>query len=57
MLTVRDNGIGLPDGGHRSGLANLAQRAKDLDGSFDARAGADGTGGTIVEWSVPLSIG
>jgi signal transduction histidine kinase len=54
-LAVQDNGIGLPATGRRSGLANLARRASDLGGRFDARAIKNG-GGTIVEWSVPLSL-
>lgn len=51
-LVVRDDGRGLPAGGRRSGLANLARRAEDLGGVFTAgRAGADG--GTELVWSVP----
>jgi signal transduction histidine kinase len=55
VLSVQDNGIGLPAAGHRSGLTNLARRAKDLGGQFDARATEAGEAGTIVEWRVPLS--
>jgi signal transduction histidine kinase len=56
-LTVQDDGIGLPEGGRRSGLKNLQRRAEDLGGSFDARA-ADAAGtGTIVAWRVPLESG
>ena len=51
-LTVTDDGKGLAPGGRRSGLANLARRARDLGGSFDARPGDDG--GTVVEWRVPI---
>ncbi|MCX5208242.1 GAF domain-containing protein [Kitasatospora sp. NBC_00240] len=51
-LTVTDDGIGLPPGGPRSGLANLEERALRLDGSFQAGAGPDG--GTRLEWRVPL---
>ncbi|MFD0259122.1 GAF domain-containing protein [Kitasatospora indigofera] len=51
-LTVTDDGVGLPEGGPRSGLANLAERALRLDGSFRAGAGPDG--GTRLEWRVPL---
>jgi signal transduction histidine kinase len=54
VLTVQDNGVGLPDAGRRSGLANLARRASDLGGRFEARSTAAGRG-TTVEWSVPLS--
>jgi signal transduction histidine kinase len=52
MLTVRDNGRGIPESGRRSGLANLASRAKDVGGTFDARRGAEG--GTVIEWCAPL---
>jgi signal transduction histidine kinase len=55
-LAVQDNGIGLAPDGRRSGLANLARRASDLGGRFEARAIPAGEG-TIVEWSVPLSLG
>jgi signal transduction histidine kinase len=55
VLSVQDNGIGLPVAGHRSGLTNLARRAKDLGGRFDARPTESGEGGTLVEWRVPLS--
>ncbi|MET9618682.1 sensor histidine kinase [Kitasatospora indigofera] len=51
-LTVTDDGIGLPPGGPRSGLANLAERAQRLDGSFRAGAGPDG--GTRLVWRVPV---
>ncbi|WP_457032706.1 GAF domain-containing protein [Kitasatospora sp. P5_F3] len=52
LLTVTDNGRGLPAGGRRSGLANLADRAAALGGSFEARAGAEG--GAELVWRVPL---
>jgi signal transduction histidine kinase len=51
ILTVRDDGIGLPEGVQRSGLANLADRALDVGGSFDARNRLDG--GTELVWSAP----
>jgi signal transduction histidine kinase len=57
VLSVQDNGIGLPVAGHRRGLSNLAWRAQDLGGRFDARATEAGEGGTLVEWRVPLSVG
>ena len=51
-LRVRDNGVGLKPDTHRSGLANMATRAKDLGGSFEAM----GTeGGTTAAWRVPLA--
>jgi signal transduction histidine kinase len=52
VLSVRDDGRGIPDGGRRSGLANLATRARDLGGSFEVRPGSGG--GTVIEWSAPL---
>ena len=52
VLTVTDDGIGLPDGGRRSGLQNLAERAETCGGSFEVRrAGPDG--GTVAIWRVP----
>ena len=51
-LTVTDDGAGFPEGVRRSGLANLRQRAEQLDGSFTTTPGADG--GTVLEWSVPF---
>jgi len=52
VLTVADDGIGLPAGGRRSGLANLAERATALGGGFQARALPQG--GTELVWRVPL---
>ncbi|MEA2496170.1 MAG: hypothetical protein QOJ29_4081 [Thermoleophilaceae bacterium] len=51
-LEVRDDGSGLPPDGRRSGLANLARRAHDLNGTFSAETHPDG--GTLVAWRVPL---
>ncbi|MCU7821283.1 GAF domain-containing protein [Kitasatospora sp. DSM 101779] len=53
VVAVRDNGVGLPEGGRRSGLANLADRAVALGGEFVA--GARPGGGTEVVWRVPLT--
>jgi signal transduction histidine kinase len=52
VLRVADDGVGIPATGRRSGLANMASRAKSLGGEFDARPGE--TGGTVLEWRVPL---
>jgi signal transduction histidine kinase len=52
-LAVQDDGVGLPADSRRSGLDNLAQRARDLGGTCDARAVGDGAG-AVVTWSVPL---
>ncbi|MFE4449182.1 GAF domain-containing protein [Streptomyces sp. NPDC056796] len=54
-LTVADDGVGIPDGGRRSGLRNLARRAESLGGAswFGPGPGEDGSG-TTVTWEVPL---
>ncbi|MEV5160759.1 MULTISPECIES: GAF domain-containing protein [unclassified Streptomyces] len=54
-LTVVDDGVGIPEGGRRSGLRNLARRAESLGGAswFGPGPGTDG-GGTTVTWQVPL---
>lgn len=51
-LTVTDDGIGIPEGGRRSGLRNLAERAEKLGGELDLTA--PGGGGTRLVWAVPL---
>ncbi|HVY08584.1 MAG TPA: GAF domain-containing protein [Mycobacteriales bacterium] len=50
-LRVRDNGVGIPEETHRSGLANMASRADGLNGKFQVSAGEVGT---IAIWRVPL---
>ncbi|MGW6396451.1 GAF domain-containing sensor histidine kinase [Streptomyces sp. NPDC055103] len=54
-LSVADDGIGIPDGGRRSGLRNLARRAESLGGASwcGPGLGEDG-GGTTVVWEAPL---
>ena len=54
-VRIIDDGSGLPDGAVRSGLNNLATRARDLRGTFSAVALAPPETGTVVEWSVPLA--
>jgi len=51
-VVIADDGAGIPADAVRSGLANLARRAGDLNGKFDA--GPRDGGGTVVRWSVPL---
>lgn len=51
-LTVADNGVGIPPGGRRSGLRNMAERAERLGGHLDVST-PDG-GGATLEWRVPL---
>ncbi|MGW2086970.1 GAF domain-containing sensor histidine kinase [Streptomyces sp. NPDC001880] len=54
-LSVADDGVGIPEGGRRSGLRNLARRAESLGGAswFGPGIGEDGAGTTVV-WEVPL---
>ncbi|WP_119730141.1 sensor histidine kinase [Thermomonospora amylolytica] len=52
VLRVDDNGVGIPEGGRRSGLRNMADRAERLGGSFLTRDRPEG--GTTLVWRVPL---
>ncbi|MFI9774375.1 GAF domain-containing protein [Streptomyces sp. NPDC051956] len=53
-LTVADDGVGIPEGGRRSGLKNLKRRADSLGGDswHGPGIGEDG-GGTTVIWQAP----
>ncbi len=51
-LTVTDNGVGIPDGGRRSGLTNMAERARKLGGDMELES--PGGGGTRLVWHAPL---
>ncbi|MEV0446631.1 GAF domain-containing protein [Streptomyces sp. NPDC050600] len=54
-LSVADDGVGLPDGGRRSGLRNLARRAESLGGASWCGPGiGEDDGGTTVVWEAPL---
>ena len=53
LLEVIDNGVGFKENVPRSGLANLADRAVALDGSFEIRGHAPT--GTVLRWAVPSS--
>ncbi|MEU1289879.1 ATP-binding protein, partial [Kitasatospora sp. NPDC005856] len=53
VLTVQDNGVGVPEQGRRSGLRNLAERAEGLGGAFEAISPTEG--GTRLTWSAPLA--
>jgi signal transduction histidine kinase len=53
-VTVTDDGVGLPPDGRRSsGLANLAARARRLNGTLETGAGP--VRGTRLVWTVPLA--
>ncbi|MFI8528413.1 GAF domain-containing sensor histidine kinase [Promicromonospora sukumoe] len=52
LLTVVDDGVGLPSKPVHSGLRNLARRAADLGGALSVGPGS--AGGTRLEWRVPL---
>ncbi|MEW2402877.1 GAF domain-containing sensor histidine kinase [Streptomyces sp. NPDC046862] len=51
-LTVSDNGVGIPPDGRRSGLHNMAERARQLDGRLELSTPAGG--GSTLEWRVPV---
>ncbi|MEU2734800.1 GAF domain-containing sensor histidine kinase [Streptomyces sp. NPDC007095] len=52
LLTVSDNGVGIPPDGHRSGLRNMAERAEQLGGRLKVSS-PDGRG-ALLAWRVPL---
>ncbi|MEV0526814.1 GAF domain-containing protein [Streptomyces sp. NPDC050439] len=53
-LTVSDDGVGIAEGGRRSGLKNLKRRAESLGGDswYGPGIGED-AGGTAVVWQAP----
>ncbi|MFE1265371.1 GAF domain-containing protein [Streptomyces albogriseolus] len=51
-LTVTDNGVGIPAGGRRSGLTNMAERARKLGGDMELEN--PGGGGARLLWYAPL---
>ncbi|WP_328632931.1 GAF domain-containing sensor histidine kinase [Streptomyces sp. NBC_00356] len=51
-LTVADDGVGIKEGGRRSGLKNLQKRAESLGGASWHGAGLGGDGTTVV-WQAP----
>ncbi|MET0233130.1 MAG: histidine kinase [Kibdelosporangium sp.] len=51
VLRVTDNGVGMPTGGRRSGVANMAFRARRLGGTFTVEPASPGT---ELRWRVPL---
>ncbi|MFJ2931951.1 GAF domain-containing protein [Streptomyces sp. NPDC087219] len=54
VVTVDDDGVGMPHGGSRSGLRNLAERAERLGGTLSVHARAEPGSGTVLEWRIPL---
>ncbi|MGW6882950.1 GAF domain-containing protein [Streptomyces goshikiensis] len=54
-VTVADNGVGLREGGRRSGLSNLAERADKFGGSMKVSSRVADASGTRLEWWVPLA--
>ncbi|GAA1006209.1 histidine kinase [Streptomyces sp. F-3] len=52
-VVVTDNGVGIPPEGRRSGLANMAERARKLGGDLEWTTPEGG--GTRLVWQAPLS--
>ncbi|MFI6656933.1 GAF domain-containing sensor histidine kinase [Streptomyces sp. NPDC050523] len=53
-LSVADDGVGIPEGGRRSGLSNLKRRAESLGGDSSHGPGlGENGGGTTVVWQAP----
>jgi signal transduction histidine kinase len=52
LLRIADDGVGMPEGGRRSGLTNIADRAAELGGTFTCGAGE--RGGSVLLWKIPL---
>ncbi|MGW4921021.1 GAF domain-containing sensor histidine kinase [Streptomyces parvulus] len=53
-LTVADDGVGIPEGGRRSGLHNLERRAETVGGASRTGPGIGAGGaGTTVWWEAP----
>ncbi|MFF9915574.1 GAF domain-containing sensor histidine kinase, partial [Streptomyces sp. NPDC013457] len=53
-VAVSDDGVGMPEGVSRSGLRNLAERARRLGGTLSVSGRAEPGGGTELEWRIPL---
>ncbi|MCG6495219.1 GAF domain-containing protein [Kitasatospora sp. A2-31] len=54
LLTVQDDGVGIPEQGRRSGLRNLAERAESLGGALEVSSPPEG--GARLVWAVPLEV-
>jgi len=55
VLTVTDNGRGIPADGRRSGLSNLEERARSVRGTLEI--GRPAEGGSRLVWRAPLTAG
>ena len=53
LLSVTDDGVGIPQGGRRSGLLNLTRRAEALGGAAWHESGPYRKG-TVVRWTARL---
>ncbi len=54
-VSVSDDGVGIPDGVVRSGLANVVERARLRGGACDIVSSRDpGRSGTVIRWRAPL---
>ncbi|OII60678.1 histidine kinase [Streptomyces sp. CC53] len=53
VLTVTDNGRGIPEEGRRSGLVNLGERARSVGGTMEITGPAEG--GSRITWAAPLN--
>ncbi|WP_436995643.1 GAF domain-containing protein [Streptomyces sp. enrichment culture] len=53
ILTVTDNGRGIPEGGRRSGLRNLEERARSVGGALET--GRPDGGGSRLVWRAPIT--
>ncbi|OEJ97731.1 histidine kinase [Streptomyces thermolilacinus SPC6] len=53
ILTVTDNGRGIQEGGRRSGLRNLEERARSVGGTL--KTGRPDGGGSRLVWRAPIT--
>ncbi|MFE0579661.1 GAF domain-containing sensor histidine kinase [Streptomyces sp. NPDC058874] len=53
-VLVGDDGVGMAEGGRRSGLRNLAERAERLGGELSVSVPGPNGQGTTLRWRVPL---